>query len=102
MNVITKLGLQVTVSPDGDITAAHLADLRDDLIVLAGDFTQIIIDMSHVEFIDSAGIVLLISTQNILGKIYHELMLINVSDDIMEVLTRMRLDKHFPITDRNA
>ena len=98
MNVIKKEGLDVTVTPDKDITAANLNELRDDLILLTGDFKVITVDFGSVELIDSAGIGLLISTQNALTKLHHSLRITNVSEDIYSMFKTMRLDNHCDIT----
>lgn len=98
MNEIEKDGLNVTVRPNKDITGANLNELRDDLILLAGDFKVITVDLSYVEIIDSAGIGLLISTQNALTKLHHSLNVVNVSNDIYVMFKTMHLDNHFNIT----
>jgi len=100
MNEIEKDGLNATVIPDKDITGASLSELRDDLILLVGDFKVITVDFCNVELIDSAGIGLLISTQNALTKLYHSLKIVNVNNDIYAMFKTMHLDNHFDITCR--
>ncbi len=59
---------------------------------------RIVLDMGRVESIDSVGIGLLVATHNSLAKQGGELLLINVGKDIYHLLTLMRLDKHFSIS----
>ena len=100
MNIITKDGLTVTVQPNCDLTAQNIHELRDDLILLVGDFKTINIDFSHVDFIDSAGIGLLISTNNAITKLNHIMRVTNVSSDVIDMFKTMRLCSRFEVTGR--
>ncbi|MBU1040595.1 MAG: ATP-binding protein [Proteobacteria bacterium] len=55
------------------------------------------LDFSKVGSIDSVGIGLLVATHNSLVKTGGKLSLCNVSQDICQLFTLMRLDKHFHI-----
>lgn len=59
---------------------------------------RIVLDFSRVESIDSVGIGLLVATHNSLAKLGGALVLISVPRDIYQLLTLMRLDKHFSIS----
>jgi len=59
---------------------------------------RIVLDFSRVESIDSVGIGLLVATHNSLAKLGGALVLVAVPRDIHQLLTLMRLDKHFSIT----
>lgn len=56
------------------------------------------LDFSRVESLDSMGIGLLVATHNSLAKLGGALLLTGVNKDIHQLLTLMRLDKHFSIT----
>ena len=56
------------------------------------------LDFSRVESLDSMGIGLLVATHNSLAKQGGALQLTGVKKDIHQLLTLMRLDKHFSIT----
>lgn len=60
------------------------------------------LDFSQVESIDSVGIGLLVATHNSLAKVGGSLSLVNVGQDIYQLLTLMRLDKHFSIAQASA
>lgn len=59
---------------------------------------QLHLDFSRVESLDSMGIGLLVATHNSLTKQGGALVLSGVRKDIHQLLTLMRLDKHFSIT----
>ncbi|HWR02541.1 MAG TPA: ATP-binding protein [Humidesulfovibrio sp.] len=59
---------------------------------------QLHLDFSRVESLDSMGIGLLVATHNSLAKQGGALVLSEVRKDIHQLLTLMRLDKHFSIT----
>lgn len=59
---------------------------------------QLHLDFSRVESLDSMGIGLLVATHNSLSKQGGALVLSGVRKDIHQLLTLMRLDKHFSIT----
>lgn len=59
---------------------------------------RIVLDFSRVESIDSVGIGLLVATHNSLAKLGGALVLTAVPRDVYHLLTLMRLDKHFSIT----
>jgi anti-anti-sigma factor len=56
------------------------------------------LDFSKVESLDSMGIGLLVATHNSLAKLGGALTLTGVNKDIHQLLTLMRLDKHFSIS----
>jgi len=56
------------------------------------------LDFSRVESLDSMGIGLLVATHNSLAKQGGALQLTGVKKDIHQLLSLMRLDKHFAIT----
>jgi len=60
------------------------------------------LDFSRVESIDSVGIGLLVATHNSLGKAGGSLSLVHVGQDIYQLLTLMRLEKHFAISTAGA
>lgn len=59
---------------------------------------RMVLDFSRVESIDSVGIGLLVATHNSLARQGGALALTSVSRDIYQLLTMMRLDKHFSIS----
>jgi len=85
-----------TISPEGDVTVSNVKMFRDKILKLInGGTNEITIDFSKVGFIDSSGIGLLVAAFNQLNKIGGFLYLVNVSKEIMKILTIMNLDKRF-------
>ena len=61
-----------------------------------------VLDFSQVQSIDSVGIGLLVATHNSLAKVGGSLSLANVGQDIFQLFTLMRLDKHFSVAPARA
>lgn len=60
--------------------------------------TKLQLDFSRVESLDSMGIGLLVATHNSLARQGGALLLTQVRKEIYQLLTLMRLDKHFSVT----
>ena len=87
------------VKPDGDVIASRADELRSELKKLMGEgVSELTLNMTGVEVVDSIGLGLLISAHNSLAKAGGKLSVINVSHDIHELLKNMRLDRHFAVT----
>ena len=90
---------QATNQPSGDIVAATVPELRSSLRdLLASGVRQLVIDLTNVKMVDSAGLGLLIATHNSLKKVGGQLSVIEASPDVMELLTTMRMHHHFSIS----
>ncbi len=84
-----------------DIVADKVAILRKEILdVIAEEKSDVIIDLSNVEMIDSSGIGVIISTQNSLKKDGKSLKVIGVSANITKMFKIMRLDSHFEIVQK--
>ncbi len=80
------------------LTSAFAAELRPRLQeVVATGTTQLAIDLSSVDLVDSAGIGLLIAARNSLAKVGGTMRIIGVSAEIQHLFKVMRLDRHFQI-----
>ncbi len=96
--MMTTQQTQVTNQPSGDIVARTVPELRSSLReLLANGVRQLVIDLTNVQMVDSAGLGLLISTHNSLKKVGGQLSVIEASPDVMELLTTMRMHLHFSI-----
>ena len=86
---------------DEDITAASVSTIKDEILgQLDEELSEIHLDLTNVEMVDSTGISLLISIQNSLKKNSGSLSVLNVSDDVAHMFKLMRLDKHFKVSAR--
>lgn len=94
---LVRLALETNVSAKNAQALREMFKqcLKDGAISLELDF-------SRVESIDSVGIGLLVATHNSLGKAGGSLSLVHVSQDIYQLLTLMRLEKHFAISTATA
>jgi anti-anti-sigma factor len=98
MSEVIKEGEKVVIKLDKDIVASNVEEIKQELKQeLAEGMTEITIDLSNVEMMDSMGIGILIATHNSLKKLNSQLNLINTSDDISKLLRTMRLHEHFNI-----
>ena len=80
------------------LTLRFAGELRPRLQeVIAGGVTQIVMDLSMIDSVDSSGIGLLIATRNSLAKVGGGLRIIGVSPRIQQLFDVMRLGRHFEI-----
>ena len=81
-----------------DMVGSKIEELRAELSnLIKNDHTDLTLDMSVVDMVDSLGMGLLVATHNSLKAKQGCLTLMNVKQDIYNVLVVMRLDKHFTI-----
>lgn len=97
MNELKDCSVQLVMEPR--VSAQDVPALRESFRerIQAGART-LELDFSRVESLDSMGIGLLVATHNSLAKQGGALQLTGVKKDIHQLLTLMRLDKHFSIT----
>jgi anti-anti-sigma factor len=96
MSEIKKSGNIASVKLENDIVASDVESLKTELKQLLEDgITDLTLDFSKVEMMDSMGIGILIATHNSLKKVDSQLKLINTSADILNLLKTMRLHEHF-------
>jgi len=87
------------ISPGQDIVASMVPEFKkrlQELIVEEG-ITELDIDLTGVEMVDSVGLGAFIATHNTLSQKNGKLTVINASDDIYSLFKTMRLDQHFEI-----
>jgi anti-anti-sigma factor len=95
---IERNGNQAVITPPEPVTVAFARELRPQLRQLIADgVSQIVIDLSNVDLVDSSGIGLLIATHNSLTKAGGGLRVIGVSSDVEHLFKVMRLDRHFTV-----
>ncbi len=98
MSKITKKEKQTTIKPGQDVVASMANDFKAELQSLIQELPEeLIIDLEGVEMVDSVGIGVMIATHNSLLKTGGKIKVINVAEDIFNLFSTMRLDRHFPI-----
>jgi anti-anti-sigma factor len=89
----------VVVRPGCDVVAAAVPELRAALRVAATESAgELVVDLSAVTMVDSAGIGLLISAHNSMRKSGGHLSVIHVSADIFDLFRSMRIHQHFSVS----
>ena len=92
---------KVTITPDIDIVASQELALQTVLWQeIEHGPSHLVVDLQHVEMVDSCGLGLFISAQNALQAHGGKLTVMNVSADILRLFRLMRLDTHFAIIAR--
>jgi anti-anti-sigma factor len=89
----------VIIKPDTDITEKTVNDLRDKILFeLGNNRVNIIIDLTNVTMIDSIGLGIIISCYKALQEFNGTLTITSASEDIMQLFTVLKLDKHLSIS----
>ena len=98
--VSNKEGESVIITITGDIDAYHSAKLKEEMSnYIKTDESSIILDLSNVPYIDSAGLGTLVSILRETRNIKKSLKLIGLRPNIKRIFEMTRLDKIFAIFD---
>ncbi len=99
MSEIVQDGRKATVVVKDDLVGSRIESVRQELLDLMNQgVVTVVIDLDGVQTVDSLGMGLLVATHNSLKAKQGQLALINVNAKIFNVLSIMRLDKHFSIS----
>ncbi|MBO4267487.1 MAG: STAS domain-containing protein [Lachnospiraceae bacterium] len=80
----TKNGSELVITPEGRLDTTTAPELEQKVKELITGVTDLVFDLSKLEYISSAGLRVLLSTQKIMEK-QGKMKFINVSDIIMEI-----------------
>ena len=95
---VLQEGGKTVIKPKFDVVALLLPELRDAVKqTVSGGAKDVCVDMSHVTMIDSMGLGLFIAAHNSLKSAGGTFSVINVSKDVHDLFSKMRLDKHFSV-----
>lgn len=95
----TQKDNRAVIRPEADVVAASVADLRSRMRGLIGaGVRDLVVDLSGVQMVDSAGLGLLISAHNSLRKAGGQLSVVRASTDVYELLRTMRIHQHFSVS----
>lgn len=95
---VKKDGTKALVSLTQDLVASRAKEIKAELKELCeGGVLEMSLDMAGVEMVDSAGIGVLVATQNTLKKNGGGLSVKNLNPDLLDLFKTMRLDYHFEI-----
>ena len=95
----TQKDSRAVIRPEADVVAASVADLRSRMRDLIGaGVRDLIVDLSAVQMVDSAGLGLLISAHNSLRKAGGHISVVHASPDVYELFRTMRIHQHFSVS----
>lgn len=80
----TKNGSELIISPEGRLDTTTAPELEEKVKGSIDGVTDLVFDLAGLEYISSAGLRVLLSTQKIMEK-QGKMKFINVSDIIMEI-----------------
>ena len=95
----TQTDTRAVIRPEADVVAASVADLRSRMRDLIGaGVRDLVVDLSAVQMVDSAGLGLLISAHNSLRKAGGHISVVHASPDVYELFRTMRIHQHFSVS----
>ena len=95
-NRVRKQGDIVVIKPEQDIVASMAEEFRHDIEPLMKECPSVvIIDLSGVEMVDSAGLSVLLSVRTCANDSNSKLIVINASEDVFGVFKAIGLDQLF-------
>ena len=98
MSDIRKKQNTIIVTPDKNLVASFVTEFSNELKPLIECCPkEIVIDLNHVDMVDSLGMGVLIATHNTLADNNSMLKVINVKEDTYNAFITMRLNHHFAI-----
>lgn len=92
------------VQPSGPINASNAGLLRQQLMeaIASSQYSSLLVDMSQVEFLDSAGLMALVSAQTEAQQLCKPFGLCEVSPSIRIIFEMTQLDRAFKIFNSQA
>ncbi|MBW1899384.1 MAG: STAS domain-containing protein [Deltaproteobacteria bacterium] len=98
MSEIVRKGNLVIISPGQDLVNEmadkFIQELKDEI---KNSPSEIIIDLSGVEKIDSVGFGVIIAVHNSMKKINGQIVVANADANLYKAFVTMRLDSHFSV-----
>lgn len=95
----------VTFEPTGYVTAANVKDLQAHLAeaVKSPSYSMYLVDMGKVEFLDSAGLMTLVSSYRLAQSLGKRLNICSITPSVRIIFELTQLDRVLPIfEDRSA
>ncbi len=93
---IEHVGEQTRVAVTGDLDAAMVQQLRPQLEALTGDRATLVIDLSEVDFIDSAGVGLIVRTFKARQPTKGAMAIVGASGQPQQLLRTTQIDRLIP------
>jgi anti-anti-sigma factor len=100
---ISRDGNRAIFKLNGNLTAASAPAQRELLkSLIAEGVRELEINLAGVYVVDSTGIGLLVAAHNSLERLNGKLSVTMVSNELVELFTSLRLDRHFSITSADS
>jgi len=89
------------ISLSGQINASNAPQFREQLhqSLLLSSPVELVLDMSQVEFLDSAGLMVLVNTLSVAQKMDSQLVLCCITPSVQIILELTQLNRAFTILD---
>lgn len=84
---------------EDNLDASNVRDFKDAVQGLIQDHTQVVLDMSHLQFVDSSGLGALISCLRLLNNRRGDFRLCGMSKTVRALFELMRMHRVFNIHD---
>ena len=84
---------ELTLTVEGRIDTLTSKELEDEITAELGNFDSLILDFANLEYISSAGLRILISTQKKLKADNIPMIIKNVTDSVNEIFRMSGFDK---------
>ena len=98
MTEVAKVMQATQLKPGCDVVASKADELRGRIkTLLEQGATNLQIDLTGVQMIDSVGLGLFIAAHNSLQKNGGKLTVVNASTHLYDLFRNMRLDQHFSV-----
>ena len=98
MSEIDQDGTKAVIRPGKNIVAGVVEEFRAEIKdLLNQDVTDLTMDLTGVNILDSMGLSVMVATHNSLQKNGTKLQISGGADNIIKLLKDMRLDRHFAI-----
>lgn len=91
----------IVIQPSGHISAANAAELQQQLAetISSQEYASLLVDMSKVESLDSAGLMALVSTLTLAQRLNKRFSLFGISPSVQIIFELTQLDRVFEILD---
>ncbi len=96
---VTQDGNKASIVLDGKLSVATSPDLEAAINDLPGSVNEFDIDLTKLEYISSAGLRVLVSTEKIAGQRSGKMQLLHPNEEVMEVFDMTGLADVFTIID---
>lgn len=94
---VTQEGSKATIALDGKLSVATSPDLETAIAALPESITEFAIDLTKLEYISSAGLRVLVSTEKLASQRSGSMVLLHPNDEVLEVFDMTGLTDIFTI-----